>query len=203
MSDDEEIDFSEYWPRSGDRLFVPGNPGRDAEIAGQAGERMYRMKVAFKNTADLLVSHTEENVHERSNLVWPIVFCYRQYIELTLKDIIARHGHGVEPPIEPIWTMHELGTLWKHCRSIMDAILVEITIDEMPEIRAMTSIIIEFERVDAGSYAFRFPTDTKGRQIEIPIDSIDLVHLRGVMEGVFTFLDASESALGLHFEGLP
>lgn len=200
---ESEIDLPEYWPRQGERLFVPGSPGRDAEIAENQAERIYRLKEAFKKAADLMVARTREDAHEQGDLVWPIVFCYRQYLELALKDIIARHGGQVEPTIEPIWNTHYLGDLWKSCKRIMGHTLIHVTTDEMPEILAMEAFISEFERIDARSYAFRYPKDRKGCPIEIPIDSIDLVHLQRVMEGVYAFLDCNESALGAHFDGLP
>ena len=62
-------DLPEYWPRASDRLFVQNCWAIDAEIATFRGERLYRMKAAFKTAADLLVSQTEENAHERRNLV--------------------------------------------------------------------------------------------------------------------------------------
>src|SRR5437762_2029052 len=126
--DNETDDLTVYWPRLGERLFVPGSPGRDAEIAINSADKMYWMKEGFKNTADLLVNRIKKNPGEQRQLVWPIVFCYRQYIELALKDIIAKHGDQVKPLIEPIYK-HQLGELWKHCKSIMGYTLLEITTD--------------------------------------------------------------------------
>lgn len=56
---ESEIDLPEYWPRIGERLFIPGSPGRDAELSASFDERMYRMKAAFKSAADLMVEHTK------------------------------------------------------------------------------------------------------------------------------------------------
>jgi hypothetical protein len=134
---ENEVELPEYWPRLGQHLFVPGSPGRDAEIALGSGERMFWMKKAFKNTADFLVTRTEENYHERRELVWPIVFCYRQYIELALKDVIAKHGSQVNPTIQPIWNTHKLGELWKCCKDLVEHTLLSITTADIPELVAM------------------------------------------------------------------
>jgi len=64
-------------------------------------------------------SYSEENTHERSNLVWPVVFCYRQYIELALKDMIAVHGKQVVPEILPNWKDHQLPTLWRSYKELV------------------------------------------------------------------------------------
>lgn len=56
---DSALDLPEYWPRLGERLFVPGSPGRDADVASGLDERMYWMKEAFKEAADLLSTQAE------------------------------------------------------------------------------------------------------------------------------------------------
>ncbi len=193
-------DLPEDWPKTGDRLFVQSPWEIDAEIATFRGERLYRMKNAFKTAADLLVSQTEENAHERRNLVWPIVFCYRQYIELALKDMIAGYGSRVAPEIRPDWESHCLQGLWQSYKTLIDATLFTINANDIPGLVAVETCIEEFDRVDAGSYTFRYPTDKNGKQTEIPFSSIDLFHLRKVMEGIYLFLDANESVLNAHFD---
>ena len=194
---EKDMDLPEFWPRLGVHLFVPGSPGRDAEIAASLDERMYWMKEAFKEAADLLVFHAEEHHYAKKKLVWPIVFCYRQYVELALKEVIAKHGDQVEPKIEPLYR-HELGPLWTRCKSVMQEALTEIVVGEVPEIQALECFINEFDTVDAGSYAFRYPTDTKGRTVDFPFESIDLVHLHRIMEGIYTFLDCNREVLNFH-----
>ena len=194
-------DLPKHWPRSGDQLFVQASWGLDAHLSTFRDERLYRMKKAFKTSADMLVSQSEENTHERSNLVWPIAFCYRQYIELALKDMIAAHGSKVVPQIKPNWVDHALPPLWKSYKRLIEATLVETSVDDLPEITAVEACIQEFDRIDAGSYTFRYPTDTKGNQTNIPLISIDLWHLRNVIEGIYLYLDATESVLNEHFNG--
>ncbi len=62
-------DLPVYWPRVGDRLFVQS---RWTVVATYGGERLFRMKNAFKRAGDLLVRHSEENAGERRNLVWQL-----------------------------------------------------------------------------------------------------------------------------------
>ena len=196
----DDYDMPNYWPNIGDRLFIQNSHALDATIATFRGERLYRMKKAFKKAADLLVAHTEENVHERDNLVWPIVFCYRQYIELALKDVIAEYGHRINSQaISPNWNTHNLKELWTFYKKIANSSMCDVTADELPEIVSVEACIEELAGIDEGSYTFRYPTDKKGQQINLPFNSIDLYHLRDVMEGIHCFLDANESALDAYF----
>jgi hypothetical protein len=198
---DSTLDLPEYWPRLGERLFVPGSPGRDAYVASPLDERMHWMKEAFKEAADSLAIQAEENHYKKSMFVWPIVFCYRQYIELALKEVIAKHGEQVEPEIEPNWKSHKLGELWAHCKSIMQETLFETTVDDIPGVGALEGLINDFQGADMNSYSFRYPTDTKGKLVEFPFESIDLANLKCVMEGIYTFFDCNKEVLGMHFDG--
>ncbi len=134
-------------------------------------------------------------------MVWPIVFCYRQYIELALKDVINTHGSQVttDPEIKPNWKSHKLKDLWIPYKRIIGSTLVASTVDDIPDLLAVEVCINEFEGIDHGSYTFRYPVDTDGRQMEIPFDSIDLYHLRDVVERLCNFFDATESSLHEHF----
>lgn len=201
---DNNDDLPGCWPREGDCLFRQDERGYDTEIAACPAERSYRMKEAFKEAADLLVNHAEEKRGNVSrNMVWPIVFCYRQYIELALKDVIAKHGNDVEPSISSNWKKHPgkkhlLRPLWESCKKIMAATLVNTTVDEIPEIAAVEACINEFDEIDDG-YSFRFPTDAEGKPIEISIPSVDLQHLQEVMDCLYAFFDATESVLNMFF----
>lgn len=188
-------DLPDHWPRMADHLFAQNCWAFDASLSTFRGERMYRMKKASRNAGDLLVAHTADNAHERDNLVWPIVFCYRQYIELALKDVIAIYGPKADPRIEPNWNTHKLGELWKPYKQI----LLAITSDDIPEVLAVEACIAEFDEIDVKSYAFRFPNDKKGEQVDIPLDFMDLYNLQCVMESIYAFFDATESALDVHF----
>ncbi len=149
----------------------------------------------------MLAIQAKESHHEQKKFVWPIVFCYRQYIELALKEVLAKHGEQVEPEIEPNWKSHKLGELWSDCKSIMQETLSGTTLDDVPGVRALEGLINEFQEVDMGSYSFRFPTDTTGKLVEFPFESIDLANLKSVMEGIYTFLDCNKEVLTLRFDG--
>lgn len=194
-------EFLESWPQIGDRLFVQNAWAIDAAITTSRGERLYRLKIASQNAADLLVNHTTTRPHERANLVWPIVFCYRQYIELALKDVIDSYGLQVmtDPEIKPNWNSHKLEDLWNSYKRIIGSTLVASTADDIQGLPAVEACINEFVGIDPGSYTFRYPVGRDGRKTEIPCDSIDLYHLRDVMERLCIFFDAAESSLDEHF----
>ena len=71
--------ITERWPQTGDRLFAPS---RTATLAHTPDERLYRLTRGYKRAADVLVENTLCARGDQRNLIYPIVFCYRHYIEL-------------------------------------------------------------------------------------------------------------------------
>lgn len=111
----------------------------------------------YKRAADLLVRHLE-TTYDVNTVVYPILFLYRQYIELSLKDMI-RDGsflnyRRARPPF-----VHELENLWKQARDIIKKHLSNIPAGDLDRIE---SLIGEFSKLDPTSAAFRYPSKEDG-----------------------------------------
>src|SRR3546814_596199 len=109
----EEIWDSEFrWPTAGDAPFVvAADPHANANIADDEFTRLVLMTDGYKKAADLMVERATNEPTERDYLVCPIIFNYRQFIELSLKYAIATYGHTVG--IDAIWKFHDLVRLWQ------------------------------------------------------------------------------------------
>jgi hypothetical protein len=78
------------WPKAGDQLFKPsGEWDGNAHIANHPTTRLVLMLGGYKRAADLLVQHATADRADRDTLVFPIIFNYRQFLELSLKYLIA------------------------------------------------------------------------------------------------------------------
>ncbi len=101
----------------------------------------------------------------------PIVFLYRQALELNLKSIII-HGNGLlrlhgapEVAGEDIFKKHSLTTLFAAVEKIIDYVgwkdgYEKGCIENFEDCRR---IVEDFNKIDSQSYAFRYPIDTKGK----------------------------------------
>lgn len=178
MSIEEKADFR--WPRKGDRPFTQAdNPYENAAIEGRAQSRLMLMFAGYKLAADLMVQQSNQGSYERAALVYPIVFNYRHFIELSLKYIIATYGGTVG--IEPNWETHELETLWKTFIQVLNKFGHKDP-DGTDEI--MSEIIAEFAKVDERSFSFRYPVDKQGKTIPLGHEELDLNALADVMKGL-------------------
>lgn len=171
------------WPASGDCLFTSAeNWWQNAAVAGDTFTRMVLIEDGFKRAAELLVDKAAEDNYQGSTLIYPIVFCYRHSLELALKYVIATYGRSAG--IMPNTKSHDLDVLWPVCRRVIEHF--DRTHDN-PDLNAVEECVAEFAKIDAGSYTFRYPTNTKGEAIEIDLPPVDLVKLRETMEAIHNF----------------
>ncbi len=109
----------------------------------------------YKNAADYLVDYSAER-HEMDSLVYPIMFLYRHYLEIQLKDILRmlylHHGKTCSTP-----TDHKLFELWCEVRPLMEEVYGDF--EDIERNNYIEARVKEVVQVDVGSYAFRYPVD--------------------------------------------
>ena len=175
---------NERWPTLGDRIFAPG---RDAWPANSIGERVYRLGEGYKLAGDALVQNFLGEANDHDNLIYPILFCYRHYIEIALKEIIEEHGPWVNITLSK--KDHKLPELWRLFEQIA------IAYDNNPSddaAQAVSGCIDEFSECDPTSTAFRYATDRQtGALIPLEFGTIDLVNLHDVMNGIANFFECA------------
>lgn len=185
------------WPKPGDKLFqVSPHWDGNAYVADHPRSRMVMMINGYKGGADLMVERATSYRPDRDTLVFPIIFNYRQYLELSLKYLISDYGFTVGA--EAIWDSHDLARLWARFEEVLEGYGAT---DDDGATAAVAQIVAEFAKVDPRSFSYRYPVDTRGRAIELAQERLDLAALADVMKGVDSFfsgcdgyLDALQSA---------
>jgi hypothetical protein len=199
-----EIDFEAIlthdfrWPTKGDRAFKASPRWEDDAHLDQHGHgRMVMMMGGYKKGADLMVARATEHRFDRDMLVFPIIFNYRQFLELSLKFLISTYGPTVG--VEAVWTSHSLTDLWARFTKVLAGYGDEGDPDGTYDV--VRKVVLEFAKVDPASFSFRYPVDPKGKRIDLRLERLDLGALAGVMNGVegyFTgcdgYLDHLQSA---------
>lgn len=192
----ERVDFTEIltrkirWPTQGDTLFQPSRARMgDAMLADNKFTRLVLMTEGYKRGADRLVAEANDNRAMRDFFVYPVIFCYRHFLELSLKYLIATYGPLVS--VAPNWSTHKLEKLWAEAATVLDAYGV-------PHDEARTAVVVcieEFAKIDAESFAFRYPTERDGAPIALGIERLDLVQLRDVMDGISGYFNGMDGYL--------
>ena len=187
------------YPEKGDQLFRG-----DWDIALNAdishwNKDLHAYATGYRTAADLIVQNAATDPTTLSShasyLVFPVVFLYRQYLELRLKEIIiiGSRLYGKKPMGYP--KHHKIAELWSHARPYLERVNPRDPLD------AVENCIEEFSSLDPDGSAFRYPMRLSGEST-IPQDwiVINLRHLGEIMTKLGNLLDDSSEALFIRWE---
>jgi hypothetical protein len=187
------------WPKRSDKPFVVGDdPFDNANIANDGFTRLALMMEGYKSAADLMVEAAADGQPKRQILVFPILFNYRHFIELSLKYQLAQFGPAVG--IEPNWNSHDLAKLWVAFLEMIERYGTEDRDDVDPIVE---SIILEFAKIDPASYSYRYPVDRQGNPVPVAYSDLHLATLADVMQGVAGYFAGCDGYLSSLLEASP
>lgn len=152
--------------------------------------------IGYRNAGDVLVERVEQDRGEADALVYPIVFCYRQYLELMLKDTLmeARRYCRIEEPFD---ATHSLLHHWRPLRPLLEK---RWPSDPDP-LDAVEENLRQFDEVDEGSFAFRYSVTKQGEpSLPDEMQHINLRNLKEVVQRIGTFLEACSTGLSAERE---
>ena len=132
------------WPKRGEQPFTQSPHWQDNACINQhSSGRPVMMMTGYKKAADLMVERTAQDRSDRDALVFPVIFNYRQFIELSLKYLIATYGHTVG--VAANWNTHKLSVLWKTFMEVLDGYGHD---DPDQTDLVVAEIVAEFAKVD-------------------------------------------------------
>lgn len=141
--------------------------------------------LGYKIAADKLVDIAVKEPYCRDYLVYSVGYLYRMYIELRLKTII-------ESAKQISSAGHNLEELWKEAKIIMQH--SSQWFDDQ-ELEGVEEKIQEFCKIDPASDAFRYSKNMKGEPTLKGIRTVDLKHLKQVIDSMSTPLEGSHTAI--------
>lgn len=184
------------WPRKGDKPFrTADDPYRNASVDRHGQNQLVMMMNSYKQAGDLMVERSKRSNYDRDCLVFPIIFNYRHFIELSLKYLIASYGHTVG--VDANWASHDVAFLWSEFLKVLNGYGIDDPDQTNP---VVARIIMEFAKVDPKSYSYRYPVDIQGHLIPIAYDELDLEMLADVMGELESYFTGSDGYLD-HLQG--
>jgi len=116
----------------------------------------------YRVGGDLLIEHIKKNSFEIDGLVYPVVFMYRQCIELLLKKIII-DSNSILNNTNEFPMIHDVLELWTKCIGKVNDCLKGWEVDwNKADIKKAEKYLIQLSAKDTRSMAFRYPVDKKG-----------------------------------------
>ncbi|MDA1054035.1 MAG: hypothetical protein O3C40_26600 [Planctomycetota bacterium] len=164
------------WPEKGDKAFRDGPRACHMQLGRSLGLAV--IADGFKEASDILVDYLQQ--HPRNDaLVHPIIFGYRQCLELRIKALTATATQFDTGRPDFKWG-HRLGELWQH---ISPRLREELEQQEEESFQIVEQVIMEFDDIDERGDGFRYPE-------VVDQFNIDLPNMRGVIEKVSDFLES-------------
>ena len=176
-------------PNNNDQLFKNAINYADHNAAIRTGiTNFFVYSEGYKLAAEKLLGQTEGNAWNANMLVYPIVFTTRQYLELRLKELICGLNYIINHEYK-FKDGHDLIKLWDEFISLDKHSERQETMDSTAAANAR-KIIDEFNLVDQGSYAFRYPVDKSvDRNPSHNMKYLDLNNFQTVMNRLSNFLE--------------
>jgi hypothetical protein len=187
----------------GPQLFKP-KPGPNSTVLNWHGNpqgEFYFYARSFHKAAKTLVENLELDESVRAD--WdacPVVFLYRHAAELYLKSVVFGKGHNFlssKPDMPALYRTHSLRTLTRIVSRIVMAVGWQrhFSCEGVANLADFQALIAEFDLVDPGSYAFRYPVNTEGEGSVRSHFSFSVRDFAERMDAVLDLLDVTVHAL--------
>lgn len=174
------------WPKDNEKLFI--TKGDSFEIAHYGGNNtdnlFWGYIEGYKNAADSLIDSAiiNKDISFSNTVVFPIIFLYRQFIELSLKQIYIVFCKGErELKQKNINNKHDLLAIW-------DLIEADLYIDSDNEIiKIVKKYIVQYHNFDKKAEKFRYPIDKNFNKSIESEGKINLPNLKKRMQELKNF----------------
>lgn len=150
----------------------------------------------YKRAAELVCEHACGERGELDILIYPAVFLYRHYIELTLKMLLEDTSELTDAPQKPK-PNHKLPGLWAQVKGLLAEVFPESENVPPPNVG---DVIQAFAELDPGATAFRYPTTREGEQSLEGIRHINLAKLQEQLQPMIEFLEGAGAGVSHYLD---
>lgn len=189
------------FPKKGVKLFESTTRYLDFSHFGWGGvdTQFYGYIKGYKESADTLVDHAlnSKNIAVLDTYIFPILFLYRQFIELSLKSLYLEYADKtIEEKVQVIKRVnHNLHKMWNELKPTL--IMLDDEDSEKEIVNTVEIYILQYHDFDRSSFKFRYPIDKdynpllKGEE-----QRIDLSNLKIRMTELDNFFGGASGKLG-------
>jgi hypothetical protein len=178
-------------PQGKINLFSASGYRKTHAIIGNEGAEWGLYCDGYKQAADALVDHFlgrhEYNAYYQSQ-AYAIMFLYRHYLELRLKELFIAYGHLLGNTVK-VPDHHKLIPLWHEVRKRGKRASPESSPEIDADMALLEDIIEQFDRIDQNSEVFRYPVLRDGKTVTLPPIQVPLQQLKEVMGWVSDKMD--------------
>lgn len=185
-------------PKKGERLFTgTSNYYQFAHFGWGLKSQFYGYIKGYKSVSDAAVdlAVNSKDIAKLDTYVFPIIFNYRQFLELSLKSLYLDYSDD-EPKtrLETIKKVsHDLMKMWDKVEPIL--LSTNDGTDHKKMIAIVKSYVKQYHDMDEGSFNFRYPITKQMTPVFKKEERIDLVNLKQRIGELSNFFDGMDGAL--------
>lgn len=187
------------WPQKGAKLFIEG--GNYNEFShfgwGNTPQEFAGYIHGYKEAADMLITQaiSSKYISKLDTWVFPILFLYRQYLELQMKDMVLHYGEmkteGKKAFLKD--SSHSLIKIWLELKPVLENIASDNK--EKNDVEIVESYIQQLHDRDPNSVVFRYPI---GMDLKKALDKEHRINLKNLslrMQELENFFNGVDGAL--------
>lgn len=184
-------------PTATDKLFNDFNEDyRHNAIIRTGQSHFFLFSDAYRIAAENLFKQLDGSAYMANSLVYPLVFLNRHFLELRLKEVISAlnfaKDHDYKFP-----NGHGLRSLWDTYKKLLGELDLLKGL-EKDVVNNVQRLIYEFDAIDAGSFAFRYPVDrSEERNPSLTMTNLDIQNFQTTMSKLYDFFDL-QSDIAFH-----
>jgi hypothetical protein len=190
-------------PRKNTELFSRGDEGNWHNVAQLMhrmsdagwGSRWTLYSLGYKEAADRLVESVNAGEGRQDMLVYPIVFLYRHYLELSIKEL-TRELWDLRGEADALVHDHQLMAMWSKLFELVDAQWPSPNaLVHEPDRTAALEVIRAFTEHDRTGDAFRYPVFRDGTGTLRKVDEVNILRFQREIGRVVTVLDQIDGSV--------
>jgi hypothetical protein len=178
-------------------LFGPGQEPWANACVNYISDPWNLYATGYKEAADILSERVLNSRQLTDALVYPIIFLYRHYLELRLKELI-NSGQALLGQTPDLKHVHNLGSLWSICRRIFEQVWPGSPVDDLNKIE---ECVKQLATIDPQSMSFRYPVTKDGVATLPPsLKHIDIRTIHEELNDVADSLDAASLGISAYLQ---
>ncbi|WP_286778940.1 MULTISPECIES: hypothetical protein [Sphingobacterium] len=171
----------------------------DVSHSGQYYNMWNKLAISYKLAAEAIAEKINSEKSEIDLLIYPLVFLYRHYFELRIKEILFCYRE-FDDTKDLLKRTHKLTENWGRCKdriTIMKQRGLNIQGTSEENLECVDRVIAEIDLYDERSDAFRYPYDKNGNPTLIFFNKIDISNFLSSISSSISVLEEITSMISV------
>jgi hypothetical protein len=133
---------------------------------------------------------------QHHDLAFPMVFLYRHYTELRLKELLQSGAELLDLPKD--WKCsHRIDNLWQRLKPLLQQVWPE---GSERDLLNAERLLLELAARDPISMEFRYPEDRDGKRHLADLEHLDIANFFSAMRQLSAFLDGASMGISAYLD---